>query len=114
MNLLLRILVTAELVVVISRFLTGVSVDGFVTSLVVAVVLGLLNIFIKPIIVLFTLPVTILTLGLFLLVINSVIILLCAQIVDGFHVDSFWSALLFSIILSLTQSIIYKLGGEEK
>jgi putative membrane protein len=114
MNLLLRILVTAVLVVVISRFLPGVSVDGFVTSLVVAVVLGLLNIFIKPIIVLFTLPVTILTLGLFLLVINSVIILLCAQIVDGFKVDTFWSALLFSIILSLTQSIIYKLGGEEK
>ena|SRR6478672_6605209 len=114
MNLLLRILVTAVLVMVISRFIPGVRVDGFVTSLIVAIVLGLLNIFVKPIMVLFTLPVTILTLGLFLLVINSVIILLCARIVDGFHVDTFWAALLFSIILSLTQSIIYKLGGEEK
>jgi len=114
MNLLLRILVTGVLVMVIARFLPGVRVDGFATSLIVAVVLGLLNIFIKPIIVLFTLPVTILTLGLFLLVINSLMILLCSEIVGGFHVASFWSALLFSIILSLTQSIVYKLGGEEK
>lgn len=114
MNLLLRILVTAVLVTVISHFLPGVSVDDFMTSVIVAVVLGLLNVFIKPIIVLFTLPVTIFTLGLFLLVINSIIILLCAKIVGGFHVNSFWAALLFSVILSLTQSIIYKLGGEEK
>jgi putative membrane protein len=114
MNLLLRILVTAVLVMVISRFMGGVHVDGFTTSIIVAVVLGLLNIFIKPIIVLFTLPVTILTLGLFLLVINALIILLCTKIVGGFDVDSFWTAMLFSIILSITQSLIYKLGGEGK
>jgi len=114
MNLLLRILVTGVLVMVIARFIPGVRVEGFATSVIVAIVLGLLNIFIKPIIVLFTLPVTILTLGLFLLVINSVMILLCAEIVGGFHVETFWAALLFSIILSLTQSIIYKLGGDEK
>ena len=105
---------TAVLVTVISRFLPGVSVTDFTTSLIVAVVLGLLNIFVKPIMVLFTLPITMVTLGLFLLVINSVIILLCAEIVGGFKVESFWSALFFSIILSVTQSIIYKLGGEEK
>lgn len=114
MNLLLRILVTAVLVTVISHFLPGVAVDNFLTSVIVAVVLGLLNVFIKPIIVLFTLPVTIVTLGLFLLVINSLMILLCSEIVGGFHVKTFWAALLFSVILSLTQSIIYKLGGEEK
>jgi putative membrane protein len=114
MNLLLRILVTAVLVMVISRFMGGVHVAGFMTSVVVAIVLGLLNIFIKPIIVLFTLPVTILTLGLFLLVINALMILLCTRIVGGFSVDSFWTAMLFSIILSITQSLIYKLGGEEK
>jgi putative membrane protein len=92
----------------------GVHVDGFTTSIIVAVVLGLLNIFIKPIIILFTLPVTILTLGLFLLVINALMILLCTKIVGGFDVDSFWTAMLFSIILSITQSLIYKLGGEGK
>jgi len=114
MNLLLRILVTAVLVMVISRFMGGVHVDDFMTSVIVAVVLGLLNIFIKPIIVLFTLPVTIITLGLFLLVINALIILLCTKIVGGFSVDSFWTAMLFSIILSLAQSLIYRLGGEQK
>ena len=71
MNLLFRILITAVLVVVIAHFMPGVSVDTFTTSLIVAVVLGLLNIFIKPILILFTLPITIVTFGLFLLVINA-------------------------------------------
>jgi putative membrane protein len=92
----------------------GVHVAGFTTALIVAVVLGLLNIFIKPILVILTLPVTILTLGLFLLVINALIILLCTNIVGGFSVDSFWTAFLFSIILSLSQSIMNGILGEGK
>jgi putative membrane protein len=92
----------------------GVHVDGLVSSLVVALVLGLLNLFVKPLIVLLTLPVTILTLGLFLLVINALIILICSEIVGGFSVDSFLTALLFSIILSLAQSLVYGLSGESK
>lgn len=114
MNLLLRILVTAILVMLISYFMGGVHVAGFGTSVIVAIVLGLLNIFIKPIIVLFTLPVTILTLGLFLLVINALMILFCTKIVGGFRVDSFWTALFFSIILSIAQSVIFRMGKEEK
>ncbi len=110
----LRIIVTAILVMVIAHFMNGVHVANFTTSLIVAIVLGLLNLFIKPIIVLFTLPVTILTLGLFLLVINALIILLCTEIVSGFSVDSFWTALIFSIILSLLQSVVYGLSGESK
>jgi putative membrane protein len=108
MNLLFRILITAVLVVVIAHFMPGVSVDTFTTSLIVAVVLGLLNIFIKPILILFTLPITIVTFGLFLLVINALIILLCTKIVGGFHVQSFWTAVFFSIILSISQSILFK------
>ncbi len=114
MNLLIRILITAGLVMLIANFLPGVKVDSFVQSIYVAIILGLLNLFIKPIIILFTLPVTILTLGLFLLVINAIIVLLCSNIVGGFHVESFWTALFFSIILSVLQSIVSKLtGGEE-
>ena len=113
MNLLLRILITAILVMGIAHFMPGVHVVGFVTALIVAVVLGLLNIFIKPIMVILTLPVTILTLGLFLLVINALIILLCTYIVGGFGVDSFWTALFFSIVLSILQSIMYKLIGND-
>ena len=114
MNLLIRILVTAILVVIIANFLPGVHVAGFTTALIVAVVLGLLNLFIKPILVILTLPVTILTLGLFLFVINALIILLCTNIVGGFSVDTFWTALFFSILLSILQSIMNKIIGVGK
>jgi putative membrane protein len=114
MKLILRILITAALVMVISYFMKGVVVDQFTTAIIVAIVLGLLNLFVKPVLVLLTLPVTFITLGLFLLVINAVIILLCDHFVDGFDVSSFWTALFFSIILSLSQSLVYQLTGEAK
>jgi putative membrane protein len=92
----------------------GVIIDEFTTALTVAIVLGLLNFFVKPILVLLTLPVTFFTLGLFLLVINAIIILLCDHFVDGFQVVSFWTAMLFSIILSLSQSLVYQITGDTK
>lgn len=112
MNLLIRIIVTALLVMLISYMMPGVHVDGFVTAIIVAVVLGLLNVFIKPIIVLLTLPVTIITLGLFLLVINALVILLCDEIVGGFDVSTFWTALLFSIILAIFQSLVFSMRSD--
>lgn len=111
MNLLIRILVTAVLVMLIAYLLPGVHVTGFMQAIYVAIILGLLNLFVKPILVILTLPVTILTLGLFLLVINALIVMLCSNIVGGFHVDSFWIALFFSIILSVFQTIAYKITG---
>ena len=115
MNLIIRILVTAVLVMLISHFMQGVHVASFTTSIIVAIVLGLLNIFIKPILVLLTLPVTLVTFGLFLLVINALMILLCTEIVGGFAVDGFWTAVFFSIILSILQSIMFSLTrGENK
>ncbi|WP_264532277.1 phage holin family protein [Flavobacterium sp. N502540] len=114
MNLLLRLLVTAGLVLLIAHFLPGVHVASFTTAVIVAVVLGLLNLFVKPILVILTLPVTLITLGLFLLVINAIIILFCTNIVGGFKVDSFWTALFFSVILSVLQSITYKIIGDDK
>jgi len=113
MKLLIRILITSGLVLLIAHFMPSVQVANFTTALIVAVVLGLLNIFIKPILVILTLPFTIVTLGLFLLVINAIIILLCDNIVGGFSVDSFWTALLFSLILSILQSIMYKILGDD-
>ena len=112
MKLVLRILVTSLLVMIISYLMKGVVVDEFTTALTVAIVLGLLNFFVKPILILFTLPVTIFTLGLFLLVINAIIIMLCDHFIDGFSVGSFWTALFFSIILSISQSLVFKLTGE--
>lgn len=114
MKLLFRILITSILVLVIAYFMSGVHVANFSTALIVAVVLGMLNIFIKPILVILTLPVTIVSLGLFLLVINAILILLCTKIVGGFEVDSFWTALFFSIILSVLQSIVFAITGSDK
>lgn len=114
MNLLIKLLITTVLIVVIAHFFPGISVDNFSTALVVAVVLGLLNVFIKPILVLLTIPATILTLGLFLLVINAVIIMLGDYFVSGFHVNGFWTAFIFSIILSVLQSILNKILIDEK
>jgi putative membrane protein len=99
---------------VISYLIKGVVVDEFSTALIVAIVLGLLNFFVKPVLVLFTLPLTILTLGLFYFVINAIIILLCDHFVDGFEVNGFINALLFSIVLSLSQSLVYKLTEDKK
>jgi len=113
MKLIIRVLTTSILVLLISHFMHGVHVDSFTTSVFVAIVLGLLNVFIKPILVLFTLPITFFTLGLFLLVINALIIILCTNIVGGFRVDSFFTALLFSIILSVSQSIVNLFVGDK-
>ena len=107
MNILARILITAILVLVIAKLLPGVTVDSFSTSIVVAIVLAFLNLIVKPVLVILTLPVTILTLGLFLLIINGLMIVLCTRIVGGFAVHSFFTAFLFSIILSIAQSLIF-------
>lgn len=115
MNVLVRVLITAVLVMLISYLMKeSVKVDEFTTALIVAVVLGLLNFFVKPILVLFTLPITIVTLGLFYLIINAIIVLLCDKLVDGFNVSSIWSALLFSVILSISQSLVYKVTETKK
>uniref|UniRef100_UPI0040494C65 phage holin family protein n=1 Tax=Flavobacterium sp. TaxID=239 RepID=UPI0040494C65 len=110
----IRILITAFIVLLVSNILPGVHVDNFLQSFWVAIVLILLNLLVKPILILLTIPFTIVTFGLFLLVINAIIILLCDQIVGGFRVDSFWSALWFSIILSIAQSITFKYTNQKK
>ena len=114
MYLIVRLLVTAILVILIANFMEGVSVDSFATSIVVAIVLGLLNLFVKPILVLFTLPVTLVTFGLFLLVINALLIMLCNNLVNGFSVANFWYALLFSILLSLGQTLVFSFSDKKK
>ncbi|PRX52427.1 phage holin family protein [Salegentibacter salegens] len=113
MNFILRILLTALAVVVLAKFLPGVEVEGYLTAIIVAIVLAILNLLVKPILVIFTLPVTILTLGLFLLVINAIIILLADAFVSGFGVSGFFIALLFSLLLSLFQSLLFSLLGKD-
>jgi putative membrane protein len=114
MKLLIRILIIALIVMLLSYLLTGVTVNDYTSAIKVAIVLALINFLVKPILVLLTFPITILTLGLFYLVINALMIMLCDNLVDGFQVNSFWTALLFSIILSVLQSVVYKFTNESK
>ncbi|GGD45826.1 phage holin family protein [Muriicola marianensis] len=107
MKFILRMLLSALAVVLLANLLSGVQVDSFLIAVIVALVLSLLNFIVKPILVIFTLPVTILTFGLFLLVINAGIILLADWLVTGFSVDNFWWALLFSLLLSFLQSLFF-------
>jgi putative membrane protein len=114
MNFLIRILISALVAFGLSYFLTGVHIDAFTTALILALVLAVLNALVKPILVLLTLPITIITLGLFLFVINALIILLADRLLGGhFNVDGFWWALLFSILLSVVSSILYSAGKKE-
>ncbi len=106
MNFLVKTIVTTFAVVITSYLLPGVMVENFIAALVVAFVLGVLNMVLKPLLIILTIPVTIMSLGLFLLVINAFIIQLVDVLVPGFTVDTFWWALLFSIILSLISYIL--------
>ena len=104
---------TAVAVLFAAYVLKGVHVDSAVTALIVAVVLGLLNSFIKPILVILTIPITLFTLGLFLLVINIIIVKWAASLVPGFTVDGWFSALLFSLLVSFISSVIEGLIGTD-
>ncbi len=109
MNLLIKLLLSAIAVFVLAELLTGVAVDNYMTSLIVAVVLSVLNVLLKPILVILTLPVTIVTLGLFLFVVNALIILLADKLIAGFSVDGIWTAILFSVLLSILESLLHSL-----
>lgn len=114
MKTILKLLLTAIAVVVLAKILPGVAVASYTSAIIVAVVLALLRIFIKPLLVIFTLPLTILTLGLFLFVINAIIILLADKLIDGFSVSGFWYALLFSLLLSIFESLLFSLIPDKK
>lgn len=108
MNLIMRIIVTSIIAFGLSYLLEGIKFDSFWTAIIVAVVLAILNAIVKPLLIIFTLPITLFTFGLFLFVINAIIILFAEKMVKGFQVDGFWWALLFSLLLSLLTSLLYK------
>ena len=114
MKLIIRLLLNAVAVILLAKVLSGVNVDTYLTAIIVAVVLSILNLLVKPILIILTLPITILTLGLFLLVINALIILLADKLIDGFSVSSIWTAILFSVLLSILQSLLHSFFKEGK
>jgi putative membrane protein len=108
MKMILRLLVTAAVSFILAQVLPGVHVDSYTTAIWFAIVLGLLNIFLKPLLILFTLPLTILTFGLFLFVINTITVLLASDWVTGFKIESFGWGLLFSLCLTLITSALFR------
>ena len=113
MNLFIQWLVSAIAILIAAYVLPGVGISGFWAALIVAVVLGLLNLLIKPLLILLTLPINILTLGLFTLVINALIVMLASGIVPGFEVGGFLNALLFSLVLALINYIFNKVTDRD-
>ena len=109
MQVLIRWLLNALVIIVAAYILPGVGVSGFIVALLVALVLGLLNAVIKPILVLLTLPINIISLGLFTFIINAFLIWLTAKIIPGFSVSGFGYALLFGIVLSIVGYVVNKL-----
>jgi putative membrane protein len=126
MNFISKLLISSIAVLITSYFLDGVTIGNnqfyqsiipeinkFVTALLVAIVLAFLNTIVKPILTILSLPITFFTLGFFLLVINAVIILFAGKLVDGFIVNGFWTALWFSLILSLVSGVLEIMGGKD-
>jgi putative membrane protein len=111
---LLKLLLNALAVVLTAYLLPGVHVDSYAYALLVALVLSFANIFVKPVLIVLTIPLTIFSLGLFLLVINAVVILIVDYFVPGFSVDGFWWALAFSLILSVFNSMLTDLTKDKR
>ncbi|MCD6065470.1 MAG: hypothetical protein K0S33_296 [Bacteroidetes bacterium] len=116
MRFILKIIISTIAVLITAYLLPGVNVEdnSFFTALLVALVLAFMNTIIKPILVILTIPITVFTLGLFILVINAAIIIWASRLVDGFHVEGFWRALLFSLILSVVTWFLEKILGDGK
>ncbi len=104
MKFLAQLIISALAVIITSLLLPGVHIDSPITGIIVAALLAFLNGIIRPILIILTIPITIVTLGLFLLVINAGLILIASELVDGFRVSGFWTAFFFSIILAIVTS----------
>ena len=114
MNFIIKILISAVVAFILSKILSGVHIDSIITALIFAVVLAALDAIVKPILVVLTLPVTVVTLGLFLFAINAIVILLAAKLISGIKIDGFWWAMLFSIILSIFDTAVQKTMDRDK
>ena len=110
MRILIHVLVSSLAVFVTGRILPGVSIDSFGTAVAVAVVLGLVNATLRPLLLLLTLPINLLTLGLFTFVIIGGLVQLTSALVPGFHVANFWWALAFALVLAAINSFLQLLS----
>lgn len=109
MKIIIRILITALALLIVEHFIPGISINSFYTAVLAAIILGVLNLFVRPILIILTLPINILTLGLFTFIINASIFWFVASFVEGFSVSGFLPALLGSIVVSILSTFGNKL-----
>jgi putative membrane protein len=114
MRLLISLLVNGLLVYLCAEILSGVGIDGYFDAVIVALLLGMVNFFVKPVLTLLTLPITILTLGLFLLVINGAMVLLVDWMLDGFYVDGWIWAIVFALVMSFFNLFVGQFSVKEE
>ncbi|MDA1334846.1 MAG: phage holin family protein [bacterium] len=114
MKLFIHLLVSTLAVVIAEYLIPGVTIDSYFVALIVAVVLGILNAVLRPLLILLTLPINIFTLGLFTFVINAFLVMLAASVVPGFEVSSFWIALIFSVVLLVINGFMNAIAKKER
>jgi putative membrane protein len=103
---IINLLISAAVVYFAAWLLPGIHIGSFISALIVALVMGFLNRFVKPVLTILTIPITIITLGLFLLILNVLLIYFTDWLISGFSVDGFWSALFFALIVGFINSIL--------
>jgi putative membrane protein len=113
MGFILKILITATAAIIAAYFLPGVTLDGLVSALIVGLILSLLNAVVKPVLIVLTIPITILTLGLFLLIINALLVRVTDYFVEGFAVSGWGTAILFALIVSVVTYILDALADKD-
>ncbi|OGG15233.1 hypothetical protein A2773_04680 [Candidatus Gottesmanbacteria bacterium RIFCSPHIGHO2_01_FULL_39_10] len=106
MKLIIELLIKAFVLLVTTRLVPGFNIDSWTTALIVAFILGVLNIFIKPILLFLTLPATILTLGLFMFVVNALLLIIASKLVSGFQIESFGTAIIAAVVITIISSLV--------
>lgn len=106
MKLLVEWIIRAFILLLTTKIVPGFTINSWTTAFIVALILGVLNLLVKPVLILLTLPATILTLGLFLFVINAILLVIASQFVSGFHIESFATAIVAAIVISLLSTLL--------
>lgn len=114
MNIILKWILFALLIMFIAWVIPGITVTGFISALIVVIVLSIVNLFIRPLVELISLPLNVITLGIFSLIINALLFLLAAKFSPGFQIDGFWSGFFGALILSVFTPMIDKINISKK
>lgn len=110
LNMIVRWILLALAIMLVAWLIPGITISGFIAALIVVIIMGLVNVFIRPLVELISLPLNMITLGIFSLIINTLLFLLVAKFSPGFQIDSFWSGFFGALLLSFLTPIIDKIG----